>query len=66
MPIIHVHLLAGRPAEAKAALVTELTSAMQRTLGTDPERVHVLIHEYGDGEWSIGGQALLVDTGESA
>jgi 4-oxalocrotonate tautomerase len=65
MPIIHVHLLAGRPAEAKTALVNELTSAMQRTLGSDPERVHVLIHEYADGEWSIGGKPLPVDKGES-
>ncbi|MHB8274802.1 MAG: tautomerase family protein [Dermatophilaceae bacterium] len=58
MPIIHVHLLAGRPAEAKVELAKELTSVMQRTLGSDPERVHVLITEYAEGDWSLGGRPL--------
>ena len=63
MPILQVHLLAGRPETTKAQLVQELTDAVERTLGSDPERVQVLITEYNEGAWNAGGRPLMVDGG---
>jgi 4-oxalocrotonate tautomerase len=64
MPILEVHLLSGRPDEVKSELVRELTDVVHRTLGSAPERIQVLISEYPDGAWHVGGEPLLL--GESA
>lgn len=61
MPLLQVHLLAGRPAATKAVLVQELTEAVERALGSDSERVQVLITEYDDGAWNAGGRPLVAD-----
>jgi len=63
MPILQVHLLAGRPEETKAALVEQLTETVHRVLGSDPERVQILISEYGEGQWSKAGQPLKLSGG---
>jgi 4-oxalocrotonate tautomerase family enzyme len=59
MPILQVHLLAGRPQSTKALLVKELTEAVERALGADSERVQVLITEYTEGAWNAGGRPLV-------
>lgn len=59
MPILQVHLLAGRPEDIKASLVQELTQAVERTLGSDSDRIQVLITEYDEGHWTVGGQPLV-------
>lgn len=63
MPILQIHLLAGRSDATKVELVEELTRAVQRVLGSDPERIQILLSEYGDGQWSKGGKALKLRGG---
>lgn len=64
MPIVHVHLLEGRSLEEKAALTKEVTAAVERTTGSDPSRIHVLVTEYDSGHWTLGGAALVRNGGE--
>jgi phenylpyruvate tautomerase PptA (4-oxalocrotonate tautomerase family) len=42
------------------ALARELTSAVQRVLGSQPDRIHVILSEHAAGEWIVGGQPLSV------
>ncbi|GAA1124926.1 tautomerase family protein [Nocardioides aquiterrae] len=58
MPLLQVHLLAGRPPALKAQLVRELTEVVERVLGSSPERVSVLVTEYAEGHWNVGGEPL--------
>ena len=63
MPILQIHLVAGRSDTIKAELVAELTRTVQRVLGSDPDRIQILLSEYGDGHWSKGGKALKLRGG---
>lgn len=58
MPLIQVHLLEGRPSSVKSGLVRELTEVVGRHLGSEPDRISVLITEYGDGDWNVAGEPL--------
>lgn len=58
MPMLEVHLVAGRSEAVKAGLVRELTDAVQRTLGSDPERIQILLNEYPPGHWNRAGVPL--------
>jgi 4-oxalocrotonate tautomerase len=60
MPIIQVNILAGRSSEQKQQLVAKLTEAVCQTLQAQPESVRVLLQEYAEGEWFVGGKALPV------
>ncbi len=43
MPVIRVEMFAGRTRDQKRALVRELTDALVRTCGGNPQSVHVVI-----------------------
>jgi 4-oxalocrotonate tautomerase len=58
MPIVQIQLLAGRSAAEKAALAAEVTSAVNRVLGSEPDRVQVLFCEVAGGDWFRAGTAL--------
>lgn len=58
MPIIEMHLLAGRSTEKKRAAVAAVTAALVDTLAVRPEQVRVLITEHGDENFAIGGQTV--------
>lgn len=58
MPVIQVYLLEGRSEEVKSTLARELTAAVERSLGSDPERVQVLINSVAGGDWFRAGTAL--------
>lgn len=60
MPLLQVHLLEGRSPALKADLVRELTEVVQRHLGSDPERIAVLITEYREGNWNVAGEPLTL------
>lgn len=64
MPLLQVHLLAGRPASVKTSLVEELTEVVHRVLGSDKARISVLLTEYAEGTWNVAGQPLVL--GEAA
>ncbi|MBO9539042.1 2-hydroxymuconate tautomerase family protein [bacterium] len=62
MPIIRVEMLEGRSAEAKAALMRRLTQAAVETLGVEPGRVRVLLHELPPENWGVAGEPLSPPT----
>lgn len=55
MPLVEVTLLEGRDEETRAALIRELTDAVERTLGTARNRVRVILNEVPDSNWGVGG-----------
>ncbi|CUR58814.1 putative enzyme [metagenome] len=58
MPVVEVRLLAGRSVEVKAELAKELTEVVQRHLGSDPQRIQILVTEYEPGTWYAAGESL--------
>jgi len=60
MPIVQVQLLAGRSDAEKADLAAEVTSAVNRVLGSEPDRVQVLFCEISEGDWYRAGTPLHV------
>ncbi len=55
MPIIRVDMLKGRTQEQKKELVKELTSAFNKTCGSNHVGIDVIITEIDKENWSIGG-----------
>ena len=45
MPIVHIHMLAGRSLDQKRELVRTMTEAVVSSVNAAPERVHIVIHE---------------------
>lgn len=58
MPIIEMHLLAGRSVEKKRKAVAAITSALVDALEVRPEQVRVLITEHNDEQFAVGGQTV--------
>lgn len=56
MPVLHVTLLEGRPAETKERLISELTEAAVSVLRVEPEAVRVLLNELPPAHWGVGGK----------
>lgn len=55
MPIIQVHLLEGRSVAQKRAMISEVTQAVVRALGVNPESVRILIDEMQAEHFAVGG-----------
>lgn len=55
MPLIQVTLIEGRPAQAKADLIRELTQAVVSTLDAPRESVRVILQEVPAAHWGVGG-----------
>lgn len=58
MPIVQVHLLEGRSKELKQKLISEITSAVSRTLGNSPETIRVLLHDVPKENWGVAGMPM--------
>lgn len=56
MPIIITHILEGRSAEVKAALIRNLSQTAAETLDVPIETVRVIVSEMKKDEYGIGGQ----------
>ncbi|MOA55448.1 2-hydroxymuconate tautomerase [compost metagenome] len=56
MPIVHVHMMEGRSAEQKEAVIREVSDAMSRAVDVPLDRVRVLIHELPKSHWGIAGE----------
>lgn len=65
MPLIEVHLLAGRDRDQRAAFAADVTRAAQERLGAQPERVNIRFIDIRDDYMAIGGQ-LVADQQEPA
>jgi 4-oxalocrotonate tautomerase len=58
LPLIQVHLGAGRTPEQKRALLGTLTEAAHSSLGTPIESIRVWIVEVAPEEYMAGGELL--------
>jgi len=59
MPIVQLHLLEGRSTELKKALISEVTDAVSRTLGSPRESIRVLLNEIPKENWGVAGVPIL-------
>jgi len=55
MPVVIVHMLAGRSAGAKKLLIRKVTAAVASTLAAAPESVRVIIQEMAGEHYGIAG-----------
>jgi len=58
VPVIQVHMRAGRSAEEKRRLIEAITDAVTGVLGSKRQRVVVLLDEIDPESWGQGGQLL--------
>jgi len=64
MPIVHIHMLAGRNVEKKRLLVKRITDVLCDTLDTKPEKVRVILSDMPHDSYAIAG--VLVSDAEKA
>ena len=55
MPLIQVYMLKGRTSEQKRRLMEGMTEVMVEVLGSERERVGVVVHEMDAENWGRGG-----------
>lgn len=60
VPVVHVHMLAGRSPEQKRRLVEAITRALVEEAGARAESVTVVLHDTDPGNWAESG-VLLAD-----
>jgi 4-oxalocrotonate tautomerase len=62
MPVVIVHMLAGRSLDQKRQLVTAITDAMVGIAGAHRDRTNVIIQEVEPENWAHDG-VLMEDRG---
>ncbi len=55
MPLVHVHLRAGRPAGEKKAILDGIHAALVDAFRIPEHDRHQLVHEYADGDFEARG-----------
>ncbi|MGD9736259.1 MAG: 2-hydroxymuconate tautomerase [Solirubrobacterales bacterium] len=63
MPMLEVHLLAGRSDEELRTMVSKLTDAMVESVGAERETVQVIVDEVQLSHWAQAGQTAEVILG---
>lgn len=58
MPVVQVHLKAGRTLDQKRQLVARITDALVDVCDANRDRVHVIIDEVAEDSWGRGGRLL--------
>lgn len=58
MPVVHVHMLAGRSPDQKRRLVDAITRALVEEAGARAESVTVVLHDTDPDNWAEGGELL--------
>ena len=63
MPLVHVHLRAGRPAAEKQAILDGVHAALVEAFRIPDHDRNQLLHEYGDGDFEArrGPGAVFVE-----
>jgi 4-oxalocrotonate tautomerase len=61
MPVVQVHLKAGRTVEQKRKLVEKITDSLVEIAGANRDRVHVIIDEVPGDSWGRAGKLLSDD-----
>ncbi len=55
MPIVDIHLIAGRSQDQLKGLVEDVTAAVVKNTGAPAEHVHVILSEMEKNRYSVGG-----------
>ncbi|MFC0295943.1 MULTISPECIES: 4-oxalocrotonate tautomerase [Geobacillus] len=55
MPIVHIHLLEGRPREKITEVIREVTDTISAVLGSPKENVRVIVSEVPKSHWGVAG-----------
>ncbi|AIF80800.1 4-oxalocrotonate tautomerase [endosymbiont of Acanthamoeba sp. UWC8] len=63
MPVLVVNMMEGRTDDQKRLLVEKVTDAVCVALGSEPNRVRIIINEMPGNGYAIGGK-LMQDTDE--
>lgn len=56
MPIVRVELWPGRTKEQKKELVKSITDAVEKVMGTAPDRTTIIFNEVSKDDWAQGGK----------
>ena len=56
MPLVHIDLVTGRSPDALAAMMTEVSEAIARTLDAPIETVRIVVNEMQPHHYGIGGK----------
>lgn len=59
MPYVAIQITAGATRDQKRELVGEVTGALARILGKNPEHTHIVIQEVAEENWGYAG--MLTD-----
>lgn len=58
MPIAIINIIEGRDEAKKQQLIASVSRAISESLDAPLETVRVLLQEYPDTHWSIGGESM--------
>ncbi|MHC0055639.1 2-hydroxymuconate tautomerase [Actibacterium sp. D379-3] len=58
MPIAEILIFEGRTDDQKRAILREVTDALVRSMGAEPERVRVILKEIPTLHFSVGGVSI--------
>lgn len=56
MPIVNISLIRGRTAEQRAALISDVTDAVERSIGAPRQTVRVILTEVEPENWGVAGK----------
>jgi 4-oxalocrotonate tautomerase len=56
MPIVDITIVEGRPVEARAALMRQITDVVEKTLGAPRQSIRVIIREVPAFHFAVGGE----------
>jgi 4-oxalocrotonate tautomerase len=58
MPLINVHMLAGRTPDQKRALIAALGEAAKRVLGVPEEALRIILTDVPPEHWGVGCRTM--------
>jgi 4-oxalocrotonate tautomerase len=58
MPLIEIHMAAGRTPEQKQELLSAVTAAVHDSIGAPIESIRVWVHEFGPHEYMAAGELM--------
>lgn len=58
MPIVRVEMLAGRSAELKQRIATEMTALVARLCHSDPAHIYVIFNDVQPHDWAVAGKVF--------
>ena len=66
MPIVRIEMLAGRSAELKQQLASEMTALVARLCNSDPAHIWVIFNDVQHHDWAVAGRVFTSPAGGSS